>query len=82
MEIAVLNVFEDDYDYQYKRTYIVKNDEEKIKRLLEIVEDTKNMSCEEIEEKYGNESLIEITDYYISNNLEQVKCATYDIDLL
>lgn len=71
----------DDYDYQYEQYFIVKNDTDKIDKLLEIVEDAKQLDTDELVDKYDNDNPIDIIENYIINNLSSIHCARYEIDL-
>ena len=81
MDIALLRLYENDYDYKYEQTFIVKNDKEKIEKLLTILEEIDNLDYEERERKYLSSSKIEIAETYIRENLTLINCSRYDIDL-
>lgn len=81
MQTAIIRVKIDDYDYQYDQSFIVKHDIDKINKLLEIVEDAKQLDTDELVDKYDNDNPIDIIENYISNNLSLIKCARYDIEL-
>ena len=81
MQTAIIRVTIDDYDYQYDQSFIVKHDIDKINKLLEIVEDAKQLDTDELVDKYDNDNPIDIIENYISNNLSLIKCARYDIEL-
>lgn len=80
-DIAMIKLFENDYDYNNEEYYIVKNDKEKIKELQSIIENASSLDNDEREEEYGYESLWELAEVYIQNNLGIVDCDRYDIDL-
>lgn len=80
-DIAMIKLFENDYDYNNEEYYIVKNDKEKIKELQSIIKNASGLYNDEREEEYGYESLWELAETYIKNNLEIIDCDRYDIDL-
>ena len=81
VQTAIIRVRMDDYDYQYDQSFIVKNEIDKIDKLLKIVEDAKQLDTDELVDKYDNDNLIDIVENYISNNLSLINCARYDIEL-
>lgn len=81
MQTAIIRVKIDDYDYQYDQSFIVKHDIDKINKLLDIIEDARQLDTDELVDKYNNDCLLDIVENYISNNLSLIKCARYDIEL-
>lgn len=80
MDIRLIRVYENDYDYNYENTFIVKDNEESLKKLYEIEEDIQDLSYEEKAKKYGSESNIEIIEDFIVNNFESVDYYRSDIE--
>lgn len=80
MDIRLIRVYETDYDYNYENTFIVKDNEESLKKLYEIEEDIQDLSYEEKAKKYGSESNIEIIEHFIVNNFESVDYYRSDIE--
>ena len=80
MEIRIIRVYEDSYDYKYENIFVVKDNEDSWRKLCEIEEDIRNLDYEEKEEKYGFESNIELVEDYIRNNFEILDCYRTDIE--
>ena len=80
-DIAMIKLFENANDYNEEEHYIVKNDKDKIKELQSIIENASSLDCDEREEEYGYESLWELAEVYIKDNLEIIDCDKYEIDL-
>lgn len=80
-DIAMIKLFENADDYNNEEYYIVKNDKEKIKELQSIIKNASSLDCDEREEKYGYESLWELAETYIKDNLEIIDCDRCEIDL-
>lgn len=80
MNIRVIRVFENDYDYNYENIFIVKDNEEANNKLCELEEDIHNLDYEEKEEKYGVESNIIIVEDFIRNNFEIIDYYRTDIE--
>ncbi len=80
-KMALVKVYDYDYDFKYEQYFVVENNKEEIEKLLSIIEEAKDLDNVEREEKFGYESLIELAEQYIVNNLKLVSCSRYDIDL-
>lgn len=80
MEIRVIRVYEDSYDYEYENIFVVKDNEENIKKLNEIEEDLHDLDYEEKAKKYGEESNIVIIEDFIKNNFEILDYYRTDIE--
>lgn len=80
-DIAIIKLFENADDYNNEEYYIVKNDKEKIKELQSIIKNASSLDYDEREEEYGYESLWELAETYIRDNLEIIDCDKYEIDL-
>jgi hypothetical protein len=79
-KLILINVCDDDCDYQYKNSYLVKENQEQLKRLKFIKKDCKELDEDERFQKYGEESIIVIVENYIINNFEIVNVEQINID--
>lgn len=77
---TLIKVYEDDYDYKYEQYFLVDITKEEKDKLLKVCEEIKNLSWDEREEKYGNESIIDSIEKYIVNNLKKVDFDRIEID--
>ena len=80
MEIRVIRVYEDSYDYKYENIFVVEDNEDSWRKLCEIEEDIHNLGFEEKVRKYGFESNIELVEDFIRNNFETIDCYRTDIE--
>lgn len=80
MDIRLIKVYESDYDYNYENYFLVKDNEESLKKLCELEEEIQDLDYFEKEEKYGSESNIEIIEWFIVNNFEKVDYYRSDIE--
>lgn len=80
MEIRIIKVYEDCYEYHYENIFVVKDNEDSWRKLCEIEEDIHELDYEEKVKKYGFESNIELVEDYIRNNFEILDCYRTDIE--
>lgn len=80
MDIRLIRVYENDYDYNYENYFLVKDNEESLKKLCELEEEIQNLDYFEKEEKYGSGSNIEIIEWFIVDNFERVDYFRSDIE--
>ena len=80
MDIRLIRVYETDYDYNYENTFIVKNNEESVKKLYELEEELSELNYEEKAKKYGSESNIDIIERFIIDNFERIDYFRSDIE--
>lgn len=78
--ITLIKVFDCDYEYEYEQYFLVKNEIEKLHELSDIMENARRLDNDERFDKYNSESLIEIAEKYIKNNLQVINCDRFDID--
>ena len=79
-KLTLIKVYENDYDYNYEQYFLVNMTKEEQEQFVKICEDIHNLDYDEREKKYGSESVIECTEYYIVHNYEKVDYTRIDID--
>ncbi len=82
MKYRIIKVFENDYDYNYEKLFLVKCSEEQKKDLLRLQEELSNLDWEERIEKYGDnaESKITFIENYITEYYDVIDADLIDID--
>ena len=77
---TIIKVYEDSEDYQFEDLFLVDITKKEKEKLLRFCEKIQELDYEEREEKYGCDSVIELIENYISNNLKNIDYEMLDID--
>ena len=79
--MVLVNVYVNDYDYSYNKSFIIKGGKEEKQKILEFKEQLDNLDSEELEEKFGEESTIIIMEQYIENNFKLIKFEELSLEM-
>lgn len=79
--MVLVNVYVNDYDYSYNKSFIIKGGKEEKEKILAFKEYICNLDSEDLENEFKKESTIEIIEDYIEKNYEIVKYEELSLDM-